>query len=145
MSFTGRDWEPDGDVRHGTFTVTLDEHFLNNAEVLSRKMSGGSARRVPSPRRDTGEWNKAKDVLSLPAATVVVSGGRAEILPELHACWRLDIPAAEAWHETVCRIGRALAIRFGGDPLFQQTAQVVRQSAQAVRASVAPVTGDTPA
>jgi hypothetical protein len=88
-----------------------------------------------------------------PAATVVESGGRAEIHPELHpelhlelhAYWRFDVPAAEAGIETVCRIGRALAIRFGGDPGFKQSAQIVRQSAQVVCASLVPITSDTPA
>jgi hypothetical protein len=107
-------------------------------------MSGGPARRVLSPRRHTGEWNKAKDALSPRAAIVVERGGRAELYPELHAYWRLYVPAAEARIETVCRIGGALAIRFGGDPLFKRSAQVVRLSAQVVCASLVPITSDAP-
>jgi hypothetical protein len=84
-------------------------------------------------------------VLSPPAAIVVESGGRAEIHPELHAYWRLYVPAAEAGNETVCRIGRTLAIRFGGDPLFKQSAEIVRQPAQGVCVALVPITGDTPA
>ena len=65
-------------------------------------------------------------MLSLPAAIIADSGGRTEIHPALHAFWRLDLPATEAGIETVCRIGRALAIRSGGDPVFRQPGQVVR-------------------
>ena len=65
-------------------------------------------------------------MLSLPAAIIADSGGRTEIHPALHAFWRLNLPATEAGNETVCRIGGALALRFGGDPVFRQSRQVVR-------------------
>lgn len=53
------------------------------------------------------------------------NGGRTEIVPKLHAFWRLHPPAAEARIETVRRIRGTLAIRFGGDPALKQSAQVI--------------------
>jgi len=58
-------------------------------------------------------------MLSLPAAIIADSGGRTEIHPALHAFWRLYSPATEAGNETMCQIGGALAIRFGGDSVFR--------------------------
>lgn len=84
-----------------------------------RKMAGRPARRVFRPGICMGR-SKAKDVLSRPAAITLESGGRTEIGPELHAIWRLDVSATEARIETVQGIGEALAVRFGGDPVFRR-------------------------
>jgi hypothetical protein len=51
------------------------------------------------------EKDRATDVLSLPAITVVESGGRTESGLTLHAFWRFYAPATEAGIETVHRIG----------------------------------------
>jgi hypothetical protein len=106
---------------------TLDEHFLSNVEVFFERCQVGqrAAFLLPAPKRGR---NKATDMLSLPAAITADSGGRAEIHPALHAFWRFNLPATEAGNETVCRIGGALAIRFGGDPVFLQSRHAVRVS-----------------
>ena len=58
-------------------------------------------------------------------ANAVDSGGRTENGPKLHAHWRLNFPATKAGIETLCRIREALAICFGGDPPFEQSAQII--------------------
>ena len=89
-----------------------------------RKMSDRPTRRVLCPC--CGDRTKAKGALSRPAVTALQRGGRTEIHSEIHAIRRFDLPATEAGIETVQRIGKALAICFGSDPIFQQAARYSR-------------------
>jgi len=102
---------------------TLNEHFRGNVEVPSQDVRSANAPRSLSLLRGQ---NKAKGALSRPAVTALPSGGRTEIRSEIHAIRRFDLPATEAGIETVQRIGKALAICFGSDPIFQQAARYSR-------------------
>jgi hypothetical protein len=73
---------------------------------------------------------QSKGALLRPAVITLESGGRTEIAPKIHAIRRFNLPATEAGIEAVQRIGQALAICFGGDPIFQQPANGPRPAAR---------------
>lgn len=128
----------------------LDEHFSDNVRGFLDwcAVDGRAAFFLPGTMRGAG--TKASDVESLPAvvidfdkgnpdanlgaveallgpATIILeSGGVVDGHPKLHAYWRLAAPATGDDIATACHVREALARAFGGDPAFQQPAQVIR-------------------
>lgn len=142
--------EPHDDRGAVNLHYALDEHFASNLAGYLEwcKVDHRAAFFLPGVVR--GQGTGKSDVLSVPAividfdkddpdanltavenligpATIVVeSGGRTELGPKLHAYWRLAVPASGAEIGAACEVREILALAFGGDPAFKQSAQVIR-------------------
>lgn len=76
---------------------------------------------------DTAANLAAAEALLGPATIVVESGGTTDTgAAKLHVYWALEEPAMGAEIATACAAREALALKFGGDPAFKQSAQVIR-------------------
>jgi len=134
-----------GTVRRGIAaepSYTLDERFCGDVEGLCEECQVGqrAAFFLPLPLR---EGNTAKTCCHF-LRDCCCSGGRTETRLALHAFRRLNLPAAAAGNETLCRNGSTLAVRSGRDPFFEQAAPIGRHSTTTTRASLVPLFGHRP-